>query len=119
MPSNVFLKGQIPYITVNPETKEIVVIPNIELNDFYTTLDLKGGDIIMSINDKSYSLDNIYDMIGESESWKENDRITVKIKRNGTEQILQGNVRLPYEEKEALNATDSTKKTLRTAWLKG
>jgi predicted metalloprotease with PDZ domain len=118
-PSNVFLKGQIPYITVNPETKEIVVIPNIELNDFYTTLDLKGGDIIMSINDKSYSLDNIYDMIGESESWKENDRITVKIKRNGTEQILQGNVKLPYEEKEALNATDATKKTLRTAWLKG
>jgi hypothetical protein len=35
-PSNVFLKGQVPYITVNPETKEIVVIPNIELNDFYT-----------------------------------------------------------------------------------
>jgi hypothetical protein len=33
-PSNVFLKGQVPYITVNPETKEIVVIPNIELNDF-------------------------------------------------------------------------------------
>jgi hypothetical protein len=40
-PSNVFLKGQVPYITVNPETKEIVVIPNIELNDFYTNLDLK------------------------------------------------------------------------------
>jgi hypothetical protein len=34
------------------------------------TLDLKGGDIIMGINDKSYSLDNIYDMIGESQSWK-------------------------------------------------
>jgi hypothetical protein len=41
-PSNVFPKGQVPYITVNPETKEIVVIPNIELNDFYTNLDLKG-----------------------------------------------------------------------------
>jgi PDZ domain-containing secreted protein len=43
----------------------------------------------MGINDKSYSLDNIYDMIGESQSWKENDRITIKIKRNGAEQILQ------------------------------
>jgi predicted metalloprotease with PDZ domain len=118
-PSNVFLKGQVPYITVNPETKEIVVIPNIELNDFYTNLDLKGGDIIMGINDKSYSLDNIYDMIGESQSWKENDRITIKIKRNGAEQILQGKIKLPYEEKEALNATDATKTTLRTAWLKG
>jgi hypothetical protein len=58
-------------------------------------------------------------MIGESQSWKENDRITIKIKRNGAEQILQGKIKLPYEEKEALNATDATKKTLRTAWLKG
>jgi hypothetical protein len=26
-----YSKGQVPYITVNPETKEIVVIPNIEM----------------------------------------------------------------------------------------
>jgi hypothetical protein len=39
------------------------------------------------------------------------------LKRNGAEQILQGKIKLPYEEKEALNATDATKK-LRTAWLK-
>lgn len=118
-PGNVFLKGQIPYITVNPATKEIVVIPNIELNSFYTALDLKGGDIILAINDKPYSLDNIYDMISESQTWKENDVITVKIKRNGVEQILKGKTELPYEEKEALNATDATKKTLKEAWLKG
>jgi len=118
-PGNVFLKGQVPYITVNPETKEIVVIPNIELNPFYTALDLKGGDIIMAINDKPYSLDNIYDMISESQNWKENDAITVKIKRNGAEQVLKGKINLPYEEKAALDATDTTKKTLREAWLKG
>jgi hypothetical protein len=35
----------------------------------------------MAINDKPYSLDNIYDMIGESQNLKENDAITVKIKR--------------------------------------
>ncbi|PKH67715.1 peptidase M61 [Flavobacterium sp. ALD4] len=118
-PGNVFLQGQVPYITVNPQTKEIVVIPNIELNDFYTALDLKGGDIIMAINNKPYSLDNIYDMIGESQAWKENDGITVKIKRDGAEQILKGKVKLPYEEKEALKATDATKKTFREAWLRG
>jgi predicted metalloprotease with PDZ domain len=118
-PGNVFLKGQVPYITVNPQTKEIVVIPNIELNDFYTALGLKGGDIIMAINDKPYSLDNIYDMIGESQAWKENDGITLKIKRDGAEQILKGKVKLPYEEKEALKATDATQKTLREAWLRG
>jgi predicted metalloprotease with PDZ domain len=118
-PGNVFLKGQVPYITVNPETKEIVVIPNIELNDFYTALDLKGGDILLAINDKPYALDNIYDMISASQTWKENDSITVKIKRDGIEKVLKGNIKLPYEEKKALKATDDTKKALREAWLKG
>jgi predicted metalloprotease with PDZ domain len=116
---NVFLKGQVPYITVNPETKEIVVIPNIELNDFYTSLELKGADIILAINDTPYSLDNIYDMISTSQTWKENDKITLKIRRNGTEQLLNGTIKLPYEEKKELNATDETKKTLRESWLRG
>jgi hypothetical protein len=40
-------------------------------------------------NDKTVSLDNIYDMISESQNWKENDAITVKIKRNGAEQVLK------------------------------
>jgi hypothetical protein len=56
-----------------------------------------------------YSLDNIYDMISESQNWKENDAITVKIKRNGAEQV-QGKINLPYEEKAALTQTDATKR---------
>ena len=118
-PTNVFLKGQAPYITVNQSTKEIIVIPNIELNDFYTNLGLKGGDILMSINDKNYTLDNIYDMILESENWKEKDSISVKIKRDGKEQTINGKVKLPYEDKESFEATDATKSTLKNAWLKG
>ncbi len=118
VPGNVFLKGQTPYITVNQATKEIIVLPNIELNVFYTNLGLKGGDIIVSINEKPYSLDTIYEMITESTNWKENDAITVKIKRDGKEQIITGTVRFPYEEKEGLKATDRTKNTLKEAWLK-
>ncbi|UFH46538.1 peptidase M61 [Flavobacterium galactosidilyticum] len=119
VPTNVFLKGQVPYITVNQQTKEIIVIPNSELNDFYKNLDLKGGDIIVAINEKSFSLENIYEMISVSETWKENDPIAIKIKRNGKEQIIKGKVKLPYEEKEGLNTTDSSKKALKEAWLKG
>ena len=118
-PTNVFLKGQLPYITIDQKTKEIFVIPNIELNDFYKNLDLKGGDIIVSINEKPYSVDNIYEMITASQNWKENDAITIKIKRNGKEQLIKGKVKLPYEEKEELKATDLTKKSLKEAWLKG
>ncbi|TDD76014.1 M61 family metallopeptidase [Flavobacterium caseinilyticum] len=118
VPGNVFLKGQMPYITVNQQTKEIIVIPNMELNVFYSTLGLKGGDIIVSINDKPYSLDNIYDMITESQNWKENDAVAIKIKRDGKEQVIKGKVKLPYEEKEGLRATDATKKALKEAWFK-
>lgn len=118
-PGNVFLKGQMPYITVNPNTKEISVIPSSESIDFYKNLGLKGGDIIVAINEKPYSLDNIYEMISESQNWKENDAITVKIKRDGKEQTIKGKVKLPYEEKEGLKATDATKTTLKNTWLKG
>ena len=115
---NVFLKGQSPYITVNQATKEIIILPNIELNDFYTNLGLKGGDILLSFYDKPYSLDNIYEMITESTQWKENDAITVKIKRDGVEKTITGKVKFPYEEKEGLKATDVSKNTLKEAWLK-
>jgi hypothetical protein len=58
-------------------------------------------------------------MISTSQTWKENDKITLKIRRNGTEQLLNGTIKLPYEEKKELNATDETKKTLRESWLRG
>ncbi|HLF51575.1 peptidase M61 [Flavobacterium sp.] len=119
VPGNVFLDGQTPYITINPDTKEIVIIPEIELNDFMKTLGLKGGDIVTAINDKNYNLDNIYELIMGSQTWKENDAITVKIKRDGKEQALKGKVKLTYVEAEGLQATDASKSKIKEAWLKG
>jgi predicted metalloprotease with PDZ domain len=115
---NVFLKGQTPYIAANQATKEILVRPDTELIDFYKKLDLRANDIIVAINDKAYTLDNIYEMISDSQNWKENDAITLKIKRDGKEQILTGKVKLPYEEIEGLQATDASKSNLKNAWLK-
>lgn len=119
-PINPFLKDQsTPYITVNPTTKEIMVIPSTELNDFMTNLGLKGGDVIVSINDKKYNLDNIYDMIMESQNWKVDDPITVTISRDGKEQIIKGKVKLSMGESEGYKFTDTSKERLHTAWLKG
>jgi predicted metalloprotease with PDZ domain len=119
VPGTIFLKGQTPYITINPETKQIMVIPEMELNTFFKSLDLRGGDYILSINEKPYSLVNIYELITESQTWKENAPITVKIKRDGKELTLKGVVKLPYEEKNTFKATDNSKQALRNAWLKG
>jgi predicted metalloprotease with PDZ domain len=120
VPSNPFLKDpSTPFITINPNTKEIVVIPGSALNDFMTTLGIKGGDIILAFNDKPYNLDNIYDLIMESQNWKNDDTISAKIKRDGKEQTLTGKVKLSMHEEETYNMSDTSKEKLNAAWLKG
>lgn len=119
IPGNVFIKKQIPYITVDPQTKAIEVQKGIELPEFYKNLDLRGGDVITEINGKKYDLDNIYDMITASESWKDNDPISLKIKRAGKEMTLNGKIKIPMVDSDGYRATDDSKKTLREAWLKG
>ena len=119
VPGNVFIKGRTPYITVNQATKEIVIIPEIELNNFYKELNIIGGDIIISINDKKYNLDNIYDMVIVSQSWKNDDAIVVKIKRDGKEMILNGKTKLPFEDSTSFQATNTDKRKIKESWLKG
>ena len=120
IPMNPFLKDQsTPYITVDGKTKEIIILPSDELNEFMKGLGLQGGDIIVSINDIAYNLDNIYDMIMESQNWKVDDAISVKIKRAGVEQTIKGKVKLSMEEVEGYGLNDNSKQELNNAWLKG
>lgn len=119
VPGNVFIKGQTPNISVNPQTKEIFLLPGSENIDFYKNLGMKANDIILEINDTKYNLDNIYDLIIGSQGWKDNDAISVKVKRDGKEMTLKGKVKLPFEEMEGFQASDSGKAKLREAWLKG
>jgi predicted metalloprotease with PDZ domain len=118
VPGGIFLKGQQPFININKETNQIFVLPNIELNEFFKGLSLKGGDVLLSINEKTYTRENIMELITTSQGWKENEPITVKIKRDDKEESLTGKVTLPYEEKETFSAKDASKNTLKTSWLK-
>jgi len=118
VPGNVFLKDmKTPYISVNPQ-KEIFVIPG-ELNEFYKELKIQGNDAILAINDKPYNLDNIYDLIMSSQGWKTDESISVKIRRDGKEMLLNGKIRLPIQDSIGYEATDATKHKLKEAWLKG
>jgi predicted metalloprotease with PDZ domain len=118
IPENVFLNDKTPYVTVNQETKEIIVIPDVELNPFFKELSIKGNDIIVSINDKKFNLDNIYEMLATSNSWNNDDAITVKIKRDGKEQIIKGKVKFVYKDIDGYEVTDMAKNKLKEAWLK-
>lgn len=116
---NPFIKDQRPLITVNPATKEIIVLPASPMNSFFTELGLQAGDVITAINDTNYNLDNIYDMIMASEGWKQDDAITVSIKRDEKNLVIQGKVKLPMEDRDGFEATNQERKKLKDAWLKG
>ena len=118
IPENVFLNDKTPYVTVNQKTKEIIVIPDVELNPFFKELSIKGNDIIVSINDKKFNLDNIYEMLATCNSWNNDDNITVKIKRDGKEQLMKGKVKFAYKDMDGYEVTDTTKNKLKEAWLK-
>jgi predicted metalloprotease with PDZ domain len=118
-PGNPFIKEQKPTISVNQENKEIIVIPTDDLNVFYTTLGLKGGDVLLEINNVKYNLDNIYDLISASQTWKNDDPITIIYKRGGSNQIVTGKIKIPFESMNSYEATDASKSKLREAWLKG
>ncbi|MFP5438710.1 MAG: peptidase M61 [Bacteroidia bacterium] len=118
-PGNPFLKGmQEPQVGVD-QSKTIFVRPDMEPNTFFTTLGIKKGDKLLAFNDKTYNLDNIYDLITESMAWKEGDAITAKINRDGKEQVVKGKVKLPVEEVNSWKANDASKAAVRNAWLKG
>jgi len=117
-----FLKGQTPYITANQETMQIVFRKDIEFNTFLKDFGIQGGDTVKSINGTEYNIQNVYDLITASNSWKEGDNITMTIIRDGEEMKLEGKLSTPMDKEtkmvEIQNA-DGDQIELRNAWLKG
>lgn len=120
---NPFLKGlmsggeMMPYISVNGGTKEIFWLP--EGNEFTKAMGIQDGDIIVEINGTKYNFESINSMIEASISWKEGDKMTMKVKRDGKVITLNGTVALPKENAEGYASSDDSKKTIRESWLKG
>lgn len=117
-PGNPFIKGQTPYIAVDQNTKAIFVRPG-ELNVFFTELGIQGEDVLKEVNMKAYNVDNIYELIQVSQTWQNDDPISVKISRAGQERVINGKIKIPTEDKTGFQATDASKQQLRQAWLKG
>lgn len=119
VPMNPFLKNETtPLVTINSATKEIIVRSDLEANELMKSLGMKGGDIILAVNDVNYNLDNIYEMIMSSQDWKEGDAVSMKIKRDGKEQTVSGKVKVTMSEVEGYQQIDASKSKLKEAWLK-
>jgi predicted metalloprotease with PDZ domain len=101
--------------TVEPEKKELM-IPDSEPTAFMKALDLRGGDIITTINGTKYNLDNI--SVLKTDDWKEGEPISITINREGKEQTLSGKVKISFKEIEVFKEMDALKSNLKNAWLK-
>ena len=109
-----------PYITVNA-SGEILLRNDLPLSTFFKELGLEGGDVIKTINGKSYNVQNVYDLIGDSANWTVGDQISFGISRGGKEMEIEGKVVEPMATGlrlvEIMNPNDEQME-LRHSWLK-
>ncbi len=99
IPSSYFIFEQQPFVKGLEASKEVVFIPGITYNNFLENLGILGGDILLSINDKTYALENIYDLFGDSNKWKIGEEINFKIKRKNEILDLKSKVIAPTVER--------------------
>ncbi|WP_148639147.1 peptidase M61 [Aquimarina longa] len=99
VPSSCFIFEQQPFVAGSETSKEVIFTSDIPFNSFLNSFGILEGDILISINQKKYTLKNIYDLFGDSNKWKLGDKITFKIKRNNTILTLQSNMIKPTVEK--------------------
>ncbi len=97
--SSYFIHEQQPFVKGSETSNEIVFATNIPFNSFLKKIGIQRGDVLLSINKKTYNIKNIYDLFGDSNEWKVGDEITFHIKREGKEITLNSKVIQPTVQK--------------------
>ncbi len=122
IPTTYFIKGQIPYIDGNPNSGELFFRENIALNSALKDLGVQNGDIIRSVNGTNFTIQNVYELIMQSQSWEEGDDLKMTVLRNEEELELKGKVTQPMDielkiKEMELPPTDH-RVILREIWLR-
>jgi predicted metalloprotease with PDZ domain len=117
-----FFNGQVPYIDGDPATNKLFFRKNINLNSFLEELGVHNGDVIKSVNNTKYSIENAYDLIMKSQSWVAGEDIILVVVRDNKEVTLTGKITIPTDKLIVLKEIDlpeeDVKVQLRNAWLK-
>ncbi len=115
--SSYFIDEQQPLVKASETTQEVVFESDTQHNSFLKSLGIMGGDVLLSINSKEYSVKNIYDLFADSNQWEMGAPIVFKIKRNGEEKVFNSTVQSPMIKKIILqpkpNSTDNQKSLLK------
>lgn len=123
VPGGFFIDGSMPYIGLSAEDeKSLYFQPFVDQNNGLKALGVEAGDIIKTVNGVAYSIDNVYDLITESQTWQEGDEISMVVLRDGQEVSLSGKAEIPMVEVTVLEADelpqDDPRYLIRKAWLK-
>ena len=117
-----FIDGQVPYIDGNPENMELFFRKGIALNSFLNELGVKNGDVIKEVNGKTFTIQNVYDLVMDSQTWKEGDDVEMLLERNDEEIKLKGKISIPTTKKSVIKEMDlpetDSRVEIRKAWLK-
>lgn len=123
IPTTYFIKGQTPYIDGNPNTGELFFRENISLNSGLTNLGIQNGDVIKSVNGTEFNIQNVYDLIMQSQGWKEGDDLNLIVERDGEELELKGKVSQPKDVEMKIREIDlpetDPRVLSREKWLRG
>ena len=106
-----------PCISSNSD-KALIVRKGIELSPFMQAIGLKEDDVIVRINNKSYTIDSIAEVMDTVQKWANNEPVTITIKRGTTEMTLNGKAIQSYTDVEGFTTLDTAKSQLKEAWLK-
>ncbi|PIB28999.1 peptidase M61 [Maribacter sp. 4G9] len=121
--SGYFLQGEIPYIDVDQSNNDAIFVrKGIDLNSFFTSLGVQGGDIIKNINGTAITLETIRPIIGQSFGWSPDTTITMELEREGEVITVEGPVGTPTIVVNKITPMENVSyqvKELRNAWLKG
>ena len=124
VPGQLLLDGEIPYLSANQEKNHLYFNEeNEEYNSFLKSLKVQPNDILVSVNNQKYDLNNARYLFEISQQWKVGDKIEMVVNRNGINTVLTTTIEsLPTSEEKTLTEipeAELTPKQLQTknSWL--
>ncbi|WMI69147.1 peptidase M61 [Mangrovimonas sp. YM274] len=115
----VFWKGYKPYVGLDQATGRLVAVDTDNQNAFFNAMGIENGDVLLEMNGIAFDSNNVQKIRMMGYNLEEGAPMTIKIERQGEVMELKGKVVLNYSEGEGYKFTDSSKKALKDAWLKG
>ncbi|WP_162558758.1 peptidase M61 [Robertkochia solimangrovi] len=116
----IFVIGQTPYLRIDMDEKikAIAELPD-DRNRFYKALGVQDQDEFLEINGGKVDGSDLNQILLLGYGIEEGDPISIKVKRQGEIVELKGKAVPNFAEGPGFQFTDSSKKELNQAWLKG